>query len=685
MRKYSIFAPILAALLIFTSAPLSATSSSTTSGELIYFVMIDRFANGNPANDDGGLGKDARISGLNKSDHGFYHGGDIAGLKAKIPYIKSLGFTAIWVTPIVRQLAVSPDGQSSAYHGYWGAGFDEVDPHLGSLAEFKEFVNAAHDAGMKVILDIVTNHTADAISYANGNSYVSIGERPYRDASGKKLNLKSLTRLDKSPKLSATKSFAKTPFVYPANRAIKSPAWLNDVTNYHNRGDSSFAGESSEHGDFFGLDDLFTEKPEVVSGFIDVYAKWITDSGVDGFRIDTVKHVNVEFWQKFLPAMRAAAQRSGKSDFPMWAEVFDAEPTATSYWVRSGGFTEVLDFPFQQRALNFIKDRTALPLATLFNSDDFYLRKGTDVNRLGTFLGNHDMGRVGAFIGLDRGPEIALKQSELAHALLYTLRGTPIVYYGDELGLTGGNDKDARQDLFPTAVSHWKTEKRIGGSPIGDGDSFATTNPLQETLRALAQLRSRYPALVIGGQKILSAGSGVLAISRGAAGSEEVLIAFNTNDEAASATFQVETTNWQRVAGAGELKVSASEATVTLPALSWTAFRSSSPVEAKVESISIARLRIDPLDNSRYEIAARVTGTGYPELVFSYRDKTGEWVELGSDKSPTFARLPVDSGLYRVFATKAALNFGKTLEVRVIAKSGSLDLASATRSLTPKK
>jgi len=383
--------------------------------------------------------------------------------------------------------------------------------------------------------------------------------------------------------------------------------------------------------------------------------------------------------------MRAAAQRSGKSDFPMWAEVFDAEPTATSYWVRSGGFTEVLDFPFQQRVLNFIKEKTALPLATLFNSDDFYLRNGTDVNRLGTFLGNHDMGRVGAFIGLDRGPEIALKQAELAHALLYTLRGTPIVYYGDEFGLMGGNDKDARQNLFPTAVSHWKTEKRIGGNPIGDGDSFTTTNPLQETLRTLAQLRSSYPALVNGGQKILSAGSGVLAISRGVAGGEEVLIAFNTNDEAASATLQIQTANWQKVSGAGESKVSAGEATVTLPALSWAAFGSSSPVEAKVESIAIARLRVDPLDTSRYEIAARFTGSGYPELIFSYRSKKGEWVELGVDKSPTFTRLPADSGLYRVFATKVALNFGKTLEVKVSARAGTQDLASATRSLTPKK
>ena len=685
MRAKSLVALLIGALLSVTAAPIYATSPKSSNGELIYFVMIDRFANGDSANDDGGFGSDSRLSGLNKSDHGFYHGGDLAGLKGKIPYIKSLGFTAIWVTPVVRQIPVAPDGKSSAYHGYWGAGFDQVDPHLGSLSEFKDFVAAAHDAGLKVILDIVTNHTADAISYANGNSYISIGESPYRDTSGKKINLKSLTRLSKSPKLSAKNSFAKTPFVYPANRSIKSPAWLNDVTNYHNRGDSSFAGESSEHGDFFGLDDLFTEKPEVVSGFIDIYSKWITDTGIDGFRIDTVKHVNVEFWQKFLPAMRAAAQRSGKSDFPMWAEVFDTDPTATSYWVRSGGFAEVLDFPFQQRVLNFIKERTALPLATLFNSDDFYLRSGVDVNRLGTFLGNHDMGRVGAFIGMDQGPEIALKQAQLAYALLYSLRGTPIVYYGDEFGLMGGNDKDARQDLFPTSVSHWKSEKRIGGLPIGDGDSFNTTNPLQESIRSLALLRSRYPALVSGGQKVRSAGSGVLAISRGISGSEEVLIAFNTNAEPASTTFQVEEGNWQQIAGVGTIKVAGGEATLDLPALSWAAFRTISPVESKVESISITRLRVDPLDNSRYEIAARLSGTGFPDLNFSYRNKKGEWVDLGTDRSPTFARLASDSGLYRVFVNKSALSIGKNLDVRVSAKSGESVLKTVDRSLTLKK
>ena len=105
--------------------------------EMIYFVMLDRFENGDPTNDTGGLTGNETTTGFLPSNPGFYHGGDIRGLIKRIPYIKSLGFTAIWVTPVVRQLTVAADGKSSAYHGYWGVGFDQVDPHLGTMDDFK--------------------------------------------------------------------------------------------------------------------------------------------------------------------------------------------------------------------------------------------------------------------------------------------------------------------------------------------------------------------------------------------------------------------------------------------------------------------------------------------------------------------------------------------------------------------
>ena len=112
---------------------------------------------------------------------------------------------------------------------------------------------------------------------------------------------------------------------------IKKPAWLNDVTNYHNRGDSTFSGESNLYGDFVGLDDLFTEKPEVVQGMIELWSSWITKFDIDGYRIDTAKHVNPEFWIAFLPKILAAAKQAGKPEFPIFGEIYDPD----SYYLSS--------------------------------------------------------------------------------------------------------------------------------------------------------------------------------------------------------------------------------------------------------------------------------------------------------------------------------------------------------------
>ena len=131
------------------------------------------------------------------------------------------------------------------------------------------------------------------------------------------------------------------------------PAWLNDVTLYHNRGDTTFVGENSLYGDFFGLDDLFTENPRVVQGMIDVYETWIADFGVDGFRIDTMKHVDDAFWQRFAPEVLAFARAQGKREFLMFGEVFDTTKTFTSHFTTRDRVQAVLDFPFQAAAQRF--------------------------------------------------------------------------------------------------------------------------------------------------------------------------------------------------------------------------------------------------------------------------------------------------------------------------------------------
>ena len=153
--------------------------------------MADRFANGDPSNDDGGLTGDRLVTGLDPSDKGFFHGGDLAGLAGKLDYIKGMGATALWLTPsFTNRVVQGPSGAESAgYHGYWITDFTTIDPHLGTNAELAGLVKAAHAKGMKVFLDIVTNHTADVIDYEGGeHAYVARSDQPYRGADGAKFD-----------------------------------------------------------------------------------------------------------------------------------------------------------------------------------------------------------------------------------------------------------------------------------------------------------------------------------------------------------------------------------------------------------------------------------------------------------------------------------------------------------------
>ena len=236
--------------------------------ERFYFLMADRFANGDTSNDQGGLTGGRLETGFDPTDKGFYHGGDLKGVTQKLDYIKGLGTSAIWLTPSFKNRPVQGSGEnaSAGYHGYWITDFTQIDPHLGSNADMKTLVDAAHAKGMKVFFDIITNHTADVIDYEGGqHSYVSKEARAYQDASGKDFDDRDYAGGTTFPALNPD-TFApyKPVFRNDADRTAKTPAWLNDPTMYHNRGDSTFAGESSEYGDFVGLDDLFTERPEVV-------------------------------------------------------------------------------------------------------------------------------------------------------------------------------------------------------------------------------------------------------------------------------------------------------------------------------------------------------------------------------------------------------------------------------------
>jgi len=256
----------------------------TPEQEVIYFVLPDRFENGDPKNDRGGIKGDRLAHGFDPTHRGFYHGGDLKGLTRRLDYIQGLGMTAIWFAPVFKNKPVQgPKGDESAgYHGYWVTDFTQVDPHFGSNEEFKAFVEAAHARGMKVYMDIIANHTADVIQYREGGdySYRSKADYPYSrkgGVSGAPINPgfagDNVATAENWAKLTDP-SFAYTPHVPPAEAKVKVPAWLNDPIYYHNRGNNFWQGESSLYGDFVGLDDLTTEDPRVVAGVTEIYGSW---------------------------------------------------------------------------------------------------------------------------------------------------------------------------------------------------------------------------------------------------------------------------------------------------------------------------------------------------------------------------------------------------------------------------
>src|SRR6478736_123024 len=482
-------------------APLSQLpSQSSLASQRIYFVMPDRYANDVGANDTGGLGGGRARTGFDPTDSGYYHGGDLKGLADRMQRIKDLGFTALWVTPVLKQQTVSQG--TAAYHGYWGLDFTTVDPHLGTDQDFASLTAAAHALGMKVYLDVVVNHTADVVNLT-GTSYTDV---PYRDCHGKKFNPARYVTAKSFPCLKAS-TMPRVPFVLAGDRKAKSPAWLNDPLNYHDRGNIDFGSCSQacfEQGDFFGLDDLFTEKPAVMNGLAQIYSSWITRFKVDGFRVDTAKHVDAAFFGLWVPKVRAAARAAGIQDFPIFGEVTLNDAVDLSAFVRDRGLPQVLDFPFQQVASAYASGATGSKGVANRLADDDYFRTANGIDpSFTTFLGNHDMGRAAQQI-LTQAPGLTgqslVQHVLLGYDLLYLLRGAPAVLYGDEVGMIGsGGDQQARQDMFPTQVADWKTQTRVGGAPIGAGSSLGiTSNPIEAQLKTLASIRDAHPELATG-------------------------------------------------------------------------------------------------------------------------------------------------------------------------------------------
>jgi glycosidase len=530
--------------------------------EVIYFLLPDRFENGDPRNDRGGLKGDRLKTGFDPTHKGFYHGGDLRGLIQRLDYIQGLGATAIWLGPIYKNKPVqgAPGQESAGYHGYWITDFTRVDDHFGTQRDMSEFVKAAHARGIKVYLDIITNHTADVISYrqcpGSECAYRSRADYPYSKAGGSDGSAINEGFLGESVQTEANfaklrrADYAYDVFVPAAEAKVKVPEWLNDPLWYHNRGNSLFRGESSTMGDFVGLDDLMTESPRVVQGFIEIYGRWIEEFGIDGFRIDTARHVNPEFWQAFAPAMLKKAAARGIPNFHVFGEVaaeFVDIPSLTRA-TRVDKLPTVLDFAFRAAVIDALTLRGGPDkLAAMFNGDALYEGGEATALQLPTFISNHDAGRFGFYARKNlAGASDAevLQRAQLAHAMMFTLRGVPVIYSGDEQGFAGdGIDQDAREDLFPSRVASYNDNVLLGTQATTAASNFDRSHPLYVAIAELSALRKENAALRRGKQIIRSYSEkpGLFAVSRiDPQSGREILVAFNTSTEPLQVNVEVD-------------------------------------------------------------------------------------------------------------------------------------------------
>jgi pullulanase-type alpha-1,6-glucosidase len=661
-------------------------SDPANQDEVFYFVLPDRFANGSAANDTGGIAGGELAHGFKPDNSGYYHGGDLAGLRQKLPYLKQLGVTAIWMTPVFKNRAVQCDPKqapsiascSAGYHGYWITDFTQIDPHIGTNQELKDLIAEAQGQGMRVFFDIITNHTADVIDYEGGNyDYVTRQDAPYRDAGGNIIDDRDYLDAPAFPELNRY-SFPRRPiFRTPADATVKAPAWLNDVTMYHNRGNANFDGtESDIYGDFVGLDGIFTERPEVVAGMIDIYKYWIREFGVDGFRVDTVKHVNNEFWQKFVPAIRSYAATRGKPNFFIFGEVFSGDPAYLSSFTRDAAFPAVLDFDFNYSAGDFaVGSRGPDRLQGLFRGDDYYTTADQNAYNLPTFLGNHDIGRIGNRM---RTPQDAadadrVARMALGYGLMFTARGVPIIYYGDEQGFTGdGNDKDARQDMFPSQVASYNDDDLIGTNATTADDNFDTTHPLYQALSNLAALRKAHPALQSGSQieRLVQGGNaGVYAFSRIDRSEKiEYIVALNNATDARNVsiqTFAPAGMSFDAIYGAtGSVNTDgAGRIGIDVPRLGMVVYKQTTPAPAPGGSggygpIATISAPADgaTVDPGMLEVAATVVGNAMTEVSFWVSVDGGTYTYLGTDTNAP----------YRIFYDTSKLPGGTAISFKAV-------------------
>lgn len=445
--------------------------------DVVYLIMPDRFDNGDTTNDD-----PARSRGLHdRTRPRYYHGGDLAGIRRRLPYLKSLGVTALWLNPIYDNNdrlneRETYDGQPiTDYHGYGAVDFYAVDEHLGDVASFRQLVDDAHRAGIKIIVDMVANHTGPY------HPWVTDSPTPTWYHGTAETHLSNTWQV----------WTLADPYSTPVMRAATLDGWF---------------------GGF--LPDLDQSDPEVARYIIQNTLWWAGMTGIDAIRQDTWPYVPRAFWRDWMTAIGREYPK-----MKVVGEVFDGDPALVAFF--QGGRRQwdgiddkvdaLFDFPllFPLRRA-FAEGKPLREVAQMLARDRLY----PDASSLMTFLGNHDVARF------MNEPGATLDGLKLAYTFLLTVRGTPLLYYGDEIALPGGNDPDNRRE-FPGG---WPGDQRSAFDSVGRTPSEQS---VWSHVQRLLRLRAERPDLQRGPMEHLYAGEQAFVYRRGT-----TVVALN-NDTAA--------------------------------------------------------------------------------------------------------------------------------------------------------
>ena len=453
--------------------------------DVMYQIMPDRFANGDPANDE-----PAEAPGSHdRSKPRAYHGGDLLGVKNHLPYLKDLGVTTLLLTPIVK------NGDAQDYHGYSAVDLYAVDPHLGTVKDYRDLVAAAHQQKMKILFDAVPNHV--------GPKHPWVSNPPLPDWFHGTLK----QHIDSFSPLKGT-FYGKPAGQEAGNDPFESlidphtPAWMK---------------RNLTEGWLFGiLPDMNTENPAVAQYLLENYIWWAETSGLDGYRLDAFPYVGRKFWADWHAGLRRL--------YPYLTtigEVIHPDPSVTAFFAGGArrydgidsGLTTVFDFPmyFTLRDV-LLRNASAGRIADVLRHDALYAHP----DALVPFFANHDVPRFASAEGSSPAKQ------KLAFGLTLTLRGIPEIYYGDEIGMPGGKDPDHRRD-FP-------------GGWIGDSnDAFTQSGRTREQqeifsyVRALLGVRREHAALRGGRLWHLASDESAYVFVRESE-EDQVVVAFNNSD-----------------------------------------------------------------------------------------------------------------------------------------------------------